>query len=163
MSSASCAVIACSKFSHRDFDDCMTTLYHDAVEKKPSVMRHKEHFVMQCTTQSLRPDFVAFNLQYRTTGMHCAIKAARTMPTSAAVCNSSASRYRIAQHMRQGSRQGWVHLHVCQHALQSDIVFSKLVQGMNMLKLEPLDLLYSSLILCLQCRSTCSATAFYWP
>ena len=54
------------------------------------------------------------------------------------------------------------HLHLCQHALQSDIVFSELVQGMSMLKLEPLDLLYSSLILCLQRTSTCSATALHW-
>ncbi len=93
--------------------------------------------------------------------MHCAIN---TMPTSAAIHSPYASRNSVqgdlAAHVtRQQTRMG--HLHLCQHALQSDIVFSKVVQGMSMLKLEPLDLLYSSLVLCLQCRSTCSATAFH--
>ncbi len=43
---------------------------------------------------------------------------------------------------------------LCQHALQSGIVLSLLLLSMTMLKLESLDLLHSSLVLCLQ-QATC--------
>ena len=59
-----------------------------------------------------------------------------------------------AQLTQQCSSYMSADLVLCQHALQSGIVLSLLLLSMTMLKLESLDLLHSSLVLCLQ-QATC--------